>query len=217
MTRQQQGPDYARIRETARKDGLDIMGALHEDNTTLILLGPGAGFWPIFRQSPEFSDSRPHPIDRWSRRIVTAQADSLNATAHFPFGGPPYNPFLAWALASGRAWSSPVGMLVHDTAGLMISYRGALRLDGVLDLPAPPPAPPCATCLDRPCLSACPAGALGAASGYDVAACHAWLDTPGGQDCMTAGCRARRACPVSQDFGRDPAQSALHMKAFHPS
>lgn len=207
---------YDRIADTARKDGLDIMGALHEGGTTLVLLGPGPGFWPIFRRSPELSDAAPDPVDRWSRRILTAQAGALGATALFPFGLP-HNPFLAWALASGRAWSSPVGMLVHDTAGLMISYRGALRFDTRIALPAPPAASPCDACTGRPCLTACPVGALGGETGYDVAACHGWLDTTGGQDCMSAGCLVRRACPVSQRFGRDPDQSALHMKAFHRS
>ena len=50
------------------------------------------------------------------------------ATALFPFGGPPWLPFPAWARRTGRAWDSPVGLLVQRRPGLFVSYRGALAL-----------------------------------------------------------------------------------------
>jgi hypothetical protein len=65
-------------------------------------------------------------------------ACDLGAKALFPFTGPPWHPFIAWARRSGRAWESPVGFLVHDRAGLMVSYRGALALSHRIDLPATP-------------------------------------------------------------------------------
>lgn len=206
---------YQRIRELAATHALAIMGGVGEDGGTVILLGPGAGFWPHFQASPEWQDGAPDPIDRWSSRVITALADTLEAEALFPFGGPPYLPFLRWATDSGRAWQSPAGMLVHDSAGLMVSYRGALRFARPIALP-PTGASPCISCTAQPCMGACPVDALSAARGYDVAACHAFLDTAAGQDCLQQGCKARRACPVSQRFGRDPAQSALHMRSFHP-
>ena len=204
----------ARLARAAEPHGLIVMGALHEAGRTLVLLGAGRGFWPVFTASPEYRDGAADPIDRWSRRVIGDIAPGLQTV--FPFGGPPYAPFLTWARASGAAWDSPVGMLVHAEAGLMVSYRGAVVFEVELPLPARPATAPCVTC-DRPCLTACPVKALGGPGGYDVAACHAFLDTEAGQDCLTQGCRARRACPVSRSFGRDPAQSAFHMKAFHPS
>jgi hypothetical protein len=104
-------------------------------------------------------------------------------------------------------------LLVHDAAGLMVSFRGALALKERLDLPAPPPSP-CLTCDAKPCLAACPVGALGA-EGYDLPACHAFLETGAGQDCMSRGCAVRRACPVSARHARMPEQSAYHMRQFH--
>ena len=179
------------------------------------MLGPAEpGFWPHVRAAPEFADGAPDPLDRWSARVIGDCARRIGATALFPFGGPPYRPFIAWARRTGRAWPSPVGLLVHDRAGLMVSYRGALALRDRLDLPAPP-AWPCATCAGRPCLGACPVAALDD-RGYDLAACHGYLDTRDGRSCLTGGCLVRRACPVSRDHGRLPEQSAFHMKAFHP-
>ena len=209
--------NYENVRHCVAADGLDIMGALHDDDTTLFLLGPGPDFWSAFRHAAELTDGQPDPFDRWSLRVIRWLADMLGADHVFPFGGPPYAPFLRWALASGRAWSSPVGMLVHDTAGLMISYRGALRFAAHIDLPDPPAVSPCASCIDKPCTTACPVSALNAHASYAVDTCHAHLDTPAGQICLTMGCIARRACPISRGFNRVPAQSALHMRAFHPS
>jgi hypothetical protein len=179
---------------------------------SLALIGPEEpGFWPAFTQSPEWQDGAPDPMDRWSHRVLTSVAADFGATALFPFGGPPYHPFYQWALRSGRAWASPIRLLVHDTAGLMISYRGALALP--FDLPQAPATCPCDTC-DRPCLTTCPVNALSPA-GYDLPACHGWLDSAAGQSCMSRGCAARRACPAAQGYARMPEQSAYHMRQFH--
>ena len=179
---------------------------------TLLLLGPHEPeFWPHVTAQPEW-DGAPDPLDRWSRRVIGRMACDLGAKALFPFGGPPWHPFQAWALRTGRIWQSPVRLLVHDQSGLWVSFRGALALKEYVALP-PAPVRPCDGCA-APCLSACPVGALGG-HGYDVPACHAYLDTPAGDPCMTQGCAVRRACPVSQSHARMPDQSAYHMRQFH--
>lgn len=180
---------------------------------SLALLSPDEpSFWPLFHASPEAQDSAPDPLDRWSRRIIGRIACDLAGKAVFPFGGPPYRPFIGWAGRSARAHGSPVGLLVHDRAGLFISYRGAVALTEAL--PDTPSLRPCDSCAGQPCRTACPVGALSPA-GYDLSACHAFLDTPAGSGCMEGGCRVRRACPVGAER-RAAAQSAFHMRAFHP-
>ncbi|MDP5220127.1 ferredoxin [Ruegeria sp. 2205SS24-7] len=215
-------PALHQIEALAAERGLIVMGAFHprqvygpEHGTgTLVLLGTGPEFWSVFSHATEYRDGHPHAVDRWSQRVVGGLARHLDVSCSFPFGGPPYEPFIDWALKSGRCWQSPVGMLVHDKVGLMISFRGALHLDAAIPLPAPPVSAPCATC-EAPCTVACPVGALSAEAPYDLAACHGFLDTDAGTACMTQGCAARRACPVSAGAGRTDAQSALHMRAFH--
>ncbi|MGI3183789.1 ferredoxin [Nioella aestuarii] len=210
--------DLAAIQALAAPHFLDIFGAFHatpEDGCapgTMVLLSPlEPGFWAHFQNQPEFHD--PDPIDRWSTRVIGALADNLGGTAYFPFGGPPYAPFIRWAERTGRAWRSPVGMLVHDTAGMMISIRGAILLPELLNLPPTASEGPCSGC-EQPCLTACPVGALGERP-YDVPACHDHLNSVQGSDCLTGGCLVRRVCPVSQGFGRDPDQTAHHMRHFH--
>jgi epoxyqueuosine reductase len=179
---------------------------------TILLLGPAEpGFWLHMTAQPEW-DGQPDPVDRWSRRVIGRIACDLGAKALFPFGGPPYHPFYQWALRTGRVWESPVRLLVHSDQGLMVSFRGALALKEAVPVP-PPTDRPCDSC-PAPCLTACPAGAL-TGEGYDLPACHAFLDRPEGEDCMTGGCLVRRACPVSQSYARLPEQSAYHMRQFH--
>jgi len=178
---------------------------------TLLLLGPAEpGFWPHLTAQPEWGG--PDAVDRWSRRVIGGMACDLGAKALFPFGGPPYHPFYKWALRTGRIWDSPVRLLVQAEQGLMVSFRGALALKEPLDAPQPLPRP-CDPC-EKPCLTACPVGALGA-QGYDVPACHAFLETSAGTDCMNQGCAVRRACPLSAAYARLPEQSAYHMRQFH--
>lgn len=185
-------------------------------SATLVLLGPREpGFRAHLNAAPELRDGIPDPVDRWSTRVIGALADTLGARAVFPFTGPPWPPFIAWATRTGRVWPSPVSLLVHDTMGLMLSIRGALAFDTHI-VPPPPRVPrPCATCA-APCATACPVGALGP-GGYDTARCHAHLDTAAGHACLTQGCAARRACPISAAYVHDPAQSAHHMATFHPA
>ncbi|WP_299751102.1 ferredoxin [uncultured Tateyamaria sp.] len=190
--------------------GLMVMG----HTSSKVLVGTDAHWWSVFTQSAEYVDAAENPVDTWSKRVLNGIADRLGATAHFPSDGPPYAPFIAWALDTGRFWQSPTGMMIHDRAGLMISIRGALEFTHEFK-DASEGSRPCDACTDRPCVTACPVGALSAETAYDVPACKAYLDTPAGVQCMTRGCHVRRACPVSQSFDRPDAQTAFHMKAFH--
>lgn len=211
--------DYATLLGRVARAHLQILGAFHPGaeeglGQTLVLLGPlEPHFWGHFKASAEYGDGQVDPMDRWSARVIGDLAQEMGAVAYFPFGPPPYQPFLRWAERSGRAWQSPAGPLVHDASGMMVSYRGALALPWKLDVP-PTGLSPCKTCDTRPCLSACPVSALSAATGYNVSACHDWLNTD--RECLDNGCLARRACPVSQTFPRLTEQSAFHMAAFHP-
>lgn len=199
--------DAAALADGAAARGLTVLGGFNADGCATVLLGPDPRtFWTTLRTAPEAT--APNPVDAWSARVIGDWARDLGATPLFPFGQP-LQPFMTWALATGRCHVSPVGMLVHDAQGLMVSFRGALRLDQPIAF-APAPPNPCDTCA-APCLTACPVGAL-TGGGYDLPACHAWLDDPA-NTCMDRGCAVRRACPVSRP--RPDAQSAHHMASFH--
>lgn len=208
----------ATIKEIVASERLFVSGivtdALPEGAKSLLLLSPDEpAFWEWFTESPEYSDGDPDPMNRWSEAAMVRIIPQIpGATAFFPFGGPPWHPFIGWALASGRVFSSPVQLLAHETAGLFVSYRAALALPYAL-AQEQAVSSPCLPC-DAPCVSACPIDAFASGS-YDVPACKAHISTSKGAECHTNGCLVRRACPIGQTR-RLPEQSAFHMKAFHP-
>ena len=188
---------------TIESDGLPDAG-------TILLISPNEPtFWDHFKASAEFQDGKPDAMDRWSKATLDPIAQRHGCQALFPSDGPPYPPFYSWALRTGRHWASPIAFLIHETAGLFTSFRGALFVPQTLP-EKNAPEKPCNTC-PKPCETACPVDAF--ADGYDVTACKSFLPTDAGADCMQNGCKARRACPVGQGL-RIPEQAQFHMEAF---
>jgi len=182
---------------------------------TLLMIGnAGPAAWAAFSRAPEAADGAPDPLDRWSKRVLGRLAEEHGGLALFPSDGPPYPPFIAWAKRAAPVRESPLGMLIHPVYGLWHAYRGALALPERLRLPVGEAgAFPCDTCEDKPCLTTCPVAAF-EPGGYKVAACAAHIEMPQGEDCLALGCRARRACPIGQEYVYDPPQAEFHMEAF---
>lgn len=202
--------------------GLSLIGGFQvlpehgapEGVASIAMLGIARDGWPVFAATPEAQDGEPDPMDRWSRRVVTALAEELGAVPLFPFGGPPYQPFLRWAAATGCVWQSPLGMSIHAERGLWVAFRGALGFrEARGDLKAVEAQLPCETCAEKPCLTACPVDAF-AQEFYDVPTCVSHIATAEGAECLQGGCKARHACPVGRDWAPEPAQAHFHMGAY---
>ncbi|NNE42307.1 MAG: hypothetical protein HKN14_15475 [Marinicaulis sp.] len=214
---------FETVQTAIKGAGLSPGGAFHlgtddlpagETASTIVMLAFGAREWPAFAASPEYQDGRPHRLDRWSMRVVSALAHELDATPYFPFTAP-LMPFIRWAQKAEPVYPSEIGMLIHPEFGLWRAWRGALGFQEKIDIPAKDArARPCDTCADKPCLSACPAGAMKGDGVYDVPACGAHIRSPAGGACMDGGCLARRACPVGQGHQYTQEQAAFHMRAF---
>ena len=55
--------------------GLRGLGDCRDGDDTITLIGPDEPrFWAIFTQSDEYRDGAPDPMDRWSRRVISAVA-----------------------------------------------------------------------------------------------------------------------------------------------
>jgi hypothetical protein len=185
-------------------------------STALLIGNHGRDMWEAFRQSPEYRDGAPHPMDRWTRRIVEACLPQLGrpATALFPFGGEVW-PFQRFASRAMGLRSSPLGLLIHPQYGLWHALRAAIVFPGLTSVTPVHAGPhPCDACADKPCLSSCPVSAF-SADGFAVAACRSWLATsPAAPDCLGHGCAARNACPVGQEWRYDEEQLRFHQAAF---
>jgi hypothetical protein len=152
-------------------------------------------------------------LDDWTRTVVDQLAAHCRASALYPFDKPPL-PFLTWARRARCGHISPLGLNIHPLYGLWHAFRAALLFDHDPALPAMATGPsPCDSCIDRPCLTACPVDAF-SAGGYDVAACAGHLMARAGGECMDGGCLARRACPIGREYRYSPGQMRFHMAAF---
>src|SRR5262249_44638381 len=156
------------------------------------------------------SDFEKDPLNDFTRRVVSEIANDCNATALFPFDGPPHLPFQRWAQRAESVHISPIGLLIHPDFGLWHAYRGALAFADRLDFPPPNYRPSlCASCSERPCLNACPVKAF-KGGGYDVESCVNHILSVAGEACLSRACLARRACPIGPTFAYELAQATFH-------
>lgn len=187
-----------------------------------ILVGnAGSAMWDVFSRSEFAQDGHPNPMDRWTQDSVTSLSAEFGLDPLFPFEKP-FWPFQRFAVAATGMKSSPLGLLIHPVYGLWQAYRAALVLDASQEnahlfnglLPAgEAKIHPCDTCVDKPCLTACPVDAFTGAT-LEVEPCRAHLASDDVPRCMEIGCRARGACPVGEAYTYADAQVQFHMRSF---
>lgn len=218
---------YAQLCAAAKAVGLACRGGFHPQDGdgapvvdklpahTMVLLGfTGREQWSAFAASPEYGDGTPHPLDRWSQRVVGQLAERFRARPLYPFTGPPWWPFQRWAQRAERLHPSPLGVLVHADYGLWHAYRGALLFSETIDVPQLNAwSSPCESCREQPCLGACPAGAL-ADGRFLPERCRTHVVSAQGIACRTRGCLARYACPVAAAHRYETEQALFHLQAF---
>ena len=182
---------------------------------SILLVGSaGPAVWEHFSKSPEFELPQ-HPLDNWTERVVGEIAAWQGAEAVYPFGGPPYWPFQQWGLRCRNMSTSPLGVLVHRRYGPWFAFRGALLYaqDVTSGLPHVEEGP-CPSCEDKPCLDACPAGAITREHGFEADTCRNYVRENANHDCAERGCLVRHACPYGRDYAYLRPQASFHMRAF---
>ncbi len=184
---------------------------------SLVLFGnAGSSIWPTFSISPEMQDGLDNPLDRWSQRIGDELAKQLGGMAYYPFGGPPYQPFISWAQRAESLRPSQLGMLLHPEYGLWHAYRFAVALPDVLFDTQSNKLPlrhACDTCEEKPCYSACPVDAF-LNNHYDVDRCVSHLDANPQAVCNHDGCLARMSCPEAMEHRYVQPHAAFHISQF---
>ena len=177
-----------------------------------MLIGPNEPFfWDMFEKSREFKSSRQNPLNKWSKRIIDEISKNFSGKAFYPFQINPVIPFYDWALMTDKFWESPVKLLVHETRGLMVSFRGAIAFkDKDMIKKIKKASSPCVSC-SAPCKSTCPVSAF-RNNKYDVESCINFIRSTKENLCIN-GCLVRRSCPIGQSL-RKIEQSKFHMKYF---
>jgi NAD-dependent dihydropyrimidine dehydrogenase PreA subunit len=156
----------------------------HPDGKSLVVIGNGGrAFWDGFRTYREkhrdFAEREAHPLDAYTMMVIESLLPPLLRSAGvsgrilypFDFAREPVS-FLHLGAMAGLGARSLLGVLVHPEFGPWIALRAALLLNVELEPSPVVPFDPCGGCVDKPCLTACPARAV-SERGWDVPACTA--------------------------------------------
>ncbi|MEN9904156.1 MAG: hypothetical protein RLZZ555_721 [Pseudomonadota bacterium] len=224
-------PDFAALRESGLNLSHvfdlaalppELLASLAQDRDglaryrQLILLGHlGRDFWAALRRRGLHGSD---PVDQFVGECVAGwMADELPGRAWLQVF-PGSAPVALQRLGQLAGWhhASPFGVGVDPDWGSWFAYRAVLLAD--TELPVTPrraTASPCEGCVDKPCIGACPAGAL---SGDRVGLGQGVM--PGLRTCLShrlqAGsgcadrCLARKSCPVGARYRYDDGQIAYH-------
>ncbi len=178
-------------------------GLRFADRSVMLLGAAGKNYWRYFlRNHHRASRRHRHPLDNWS--VVTlqkiAKREGIKKSAiFFPFQQRHQKKSLVafQAIAKKIGFTpSPLGMSIHPQFGLWVGFRGGFASHMVpKKLRVRDEASPCQACVDKPCMTACPAGAV-TRQGFDYAACQDYLSRNKNCECLLDGCLARMACPV---------------------
>jgi len=188
-------------------------------STGVMIMSTGA-MWSRFSASSQYNDGKPDPLERWSGQALGEIAQRFGAKLVLPFERP-YVPFQTWEKRAADLETSPLGLLIHPEYGLWFALRGVLffpvkvknqLVHNLIQLPAEKGLT-CKSCIDKPCLDACPVDAFSSGN-LDVDACYRHLDSDKDPQCMTKGCAARGSCPAGTGHEYCGRQVRFHMAAY---
>lgn len=222
------GHNTRAIADALAAHGLVLRGGFNFDPDDQAPIGPagtparaamlignaGASCWRHF-QAWRASQPRDlaNPLDTWSRDVIGAVAEKFGARAVSP-SDKPYLPFQQWAMRAEALKPSPLGILMHPEYGLWHAYRGALLFDVEISIQAPQDVIHlCDACAGKPCVKACPVDAY-SETAFDHQGCLAHVRGALGQDCRSAGCLDRNACPYGADYRYPADVQAFHMASY---
>lgn len=190
---------------------LDVTDAERQRFRQLILIGhQGRDFWNALQQRGMHGA---HPVDQFVTECV---AQWMQVTMQAPawrqvFPGPGMVGLQRLGGLAGWHQPSPFWVGVDAEWGSWFAYRAVVLADTALPpTPRRECPPPCATCVARPCVNACPAGALAdtMTGAQRLSAC---LDfrRQSASPCQDR-CLARNACPVGAEHRYSDQQISYH-------
>ncbi len=173
--------------------------------STVLVGSTGSAMWASIEQRGFLE--REHPVDEHAAEALAGFVAAAPARARviWPDGE---RQISVMGLGKLAGWNrrSPLGLGLHPDHGLWVAYRGVLLLDVELPATAVSSEHACPSCPARPCVSACPADAIGE-GGIDPRRC---LDERERGGACGSRCLARLACPVGSDSAYPLAQIAHH-------
>lgn len=190
-------------------DAFSRQKILFDQNDTLTIIGSGGN--ELWKNLPRPINQMIHPFDNFSINYMM----KLDGDARILF------PKKEWAIplqSLGRllnlARPSLLGLDINQQYGVWFAYRGAflsrLKLNtAVLENFESP----CLTCLDKPCIKACPVGAVDSHLQFNSKICS--KHRLGAQSNCFLQCDARLACPYQKKHQYSKEQITYHMTNVH--
>lgn len=168
----------------------------------LILIGHGGRtMWAAMKAAGIAAE---HPIDEFSIGVTKRWLGGIPHTIVYPAE----TSVGLQALGKLAGWhhDSPFRVGVNATWGSWYAYRVVALTDSDF-IPTPPQVTisPCTRCPEKPCVAACPAGALNGQV-FDLQKCIAYRRAPSSR-CQTT-CLARISCPVGSEHRYSDEQIA---------
>lgn len=189
----------------------EVAGGLDGYRQLLLVGHGGRAIWEAI-QASGFADS----ADAFDEFSVAAIEDAFGALAPdcgwkllYPGeAGPPYLPIQRLGERAGWHHPSPFLVGINHVWGSWFAYRAVVVADSAFPVTiADSATSPCGDCASRPCVAACPAGAITDA-GFDLKACVQYRQRP--KSNCAHQCVARNACPVAANHRYTPAQMYHH-------
>jgi hypothetical protein len=198
--------DVAALPDSIRVPLLEAAG--DESYRQLHLFGhAGPCMWQALQASDYVTDA--DPVDAYSAAVVADwfAGQGVRHRLLFPFGQPRL-PLQALGELAGWHHRSPFMVGVNGQWGSWYAYRAVALADSAM--PATPKAEwpdVCASCIDKPCVAACPAGALVDEASRLTRCIDYRLQeaSPCSHQCL-----ARNACPVGAAHRYSDAQIRYH-------
>jgi epoxyqueuosine reductase len=177
----------------------------------LILIGhAGTQFWRSLNDNVVDVLDQAHPIDTFTVDVVQKFLQTEYPSVDYEIVYPGAYTLSLQELGKLAGWhhASPFMVGVNSHFGSWFAYRALVLAN--TDLPVTPEhisASPCLTCEGKPCISACPPGALNDGK-FNLEKCIGYRQQDDSQ-CKTT-CLARRACPVASEHRYTNEQMQYH-------
>ena len=177
--------------------------------TRIVLLGSvGRTLWEIVRRD-HWQDS--DPIDRYSIRIVEElrKLHWHGQKIEWLYPGP--CPIPIQRLCRQAGWSHPslLGLDIHAQFGTWFACRAVIVVSRSIECtPRESSRSPCESCLEKPCRSHCPSGAVTDIEAFGLMACGSYRLAKE-SNCAHL-CLSRLACPIGTSQRYSDAQLDYH-------
>lgn len=211
------------LKEAAQQVGLNLVGVadgrpyqhiLPDCQTAIVFANGGRDLWTHFledlRANPSHLTETAHPLDdfigRWIQS-VDPNPDSTRRWIQCAEESDVFIDFRPLAVSAGLGTPSLLGLVIHPEYGLWVSMRAVLLSTAVFEAtPMNTNPSPCAQCVEKPCISACPGKAV-TISGWSVQQCATFH---GESTLCATQCHSRQSCPVGVRHRHSDLQHTYH-------